>query len=219
MRRYGMVGIAILLAAVLASCDGSPAQKAARIETGTSHPTSPTSVSTSTTTRTIPPFQPSEVAHLGGTLPFTAQLSGSPNAALRITLDSVIDPGPPGSGQEIPTAGTRNVELRVTLTNDGDATVPVLNEGDEYILTMQWQLDVDIAYGDGVPIYQYEGPPSATSSGAGTDFPQPGITPGQSVTGCVLFFDISDGSTVHNATALLLYAGIYNGAPGEWLIP
>jgi hypothetical protein len=219
MRRYGLLGIAALVAFALTSCDGSPAQKAARTETATSHPTFTTSASTSTTTRTFPPQQPSAVAHLGGTLAFTAQLgSGAPTAALRITLDQVIhNPEPYGSSPAYQ-SGVRDVELKVTMKNVGDVTVPVA-EGDEYELSIEWALDPDLGNADGVPTYEYEGLPSPTCIGAMTNFPQPGILPGESVTGCVDFGDISTGISVHSATALLLYAGTYNGAPGEWLIP
>jgi hypothetical protein len=95
MRRFGWLGIAALLAAVLTSCDGSSTDRAARSKTPTFRSTSIASSPTSTTT--IPPQRPSEVAHLGGALAFTEseQLATGPEtAAVDITLDNVIDPGP-----------------------------------------------------------------------------------------------------------------------------
>jgi len=139
-------------------------------------------------------------------------------AAVDITLDNVIDPAPPFSGSDAPALGNRNVELRVTLANVGDITVPDLDQGDEYVLSIEWQLDPDIANHDGVAVYQNEGLPIASCSGGTTQFLN-GVTPGQSVTGCVPFYGVWDITAVTSASAILLYAGIYNGSPGEWLIP
>jgi hypothetical protein len=168
-------------------------------------------------------FQPSEVAHLGGTLPFTAtDTMGTlhESAAVHITLDQVIDPGPEGPGSADPPPGHHNVELVVTVTNVGDVTVPDLDEGDPYILSIEWELNPDTANQDGVSVYQFEGlpGPTATCFGQTGQFLN-GVPPGRSVTGCIPFGPVPDGTAVTGATALLLYAGIGNGEPGEWLIP
>jgi hypothetical protein len=172
--------MAVLLAIVVSSCGGPPTNRAARSEASTISTTTSTTVSTP---RTIPKFQPSQVAHLGGTLDLTATkdlTTGLQTAAVHITLDNVIDPGPRGSGSEIPVPGTRNVELRVTIANFGDVTVPSL-EGDPYILSIEWALDPTYANQDGVPVYEYEGLPGSCSGGT-AQFSN-GIAAGQSVTG------------------------------------
>jgi hypothetical protein len=226
MRRYRWLGSAVLLTGVLSSCHGPATVPSARARSTTVPTNATTSVPTPTTTpttRTIPPFVPSEVAHLGETLSFTATQHLTPGletAAVRITLDNVIDPAPGDLDSDVPQVDNRNVELRVTVDNVGDVTVPATGQGDEDVLSIEWALDVDSANGDGVPTYQFEGLPSATCTGAPTNFPQPGIAPGQSVTGCVQFFDLENVTSVHNATALLLFVGAGSGAaPGEWLIP
>jgi hypothetical protein len=160
---------------------------------------------------------PSEVAHLGGTLAFTAtkQLTtGLQKAAIHITLDDVIDPAPPEAGSGV---GYRNVELRVTIANVGDVTVPDMDEGDEYVLSIEWALDPDRTNDDDARGLQFEGLPSASCGSTPTQFVN-GVAPGQSVTGCVPF-DLGDGVAVTSASARLLYAGYGDQPIGEWLIP
>jgi hypothetical protein len=212
-RRLSWLGIAVLLAILVSGCGGPPTDRVARSEASTI----PTTTST-TRSRTTSKFQPSQIAHLGGTLALTATAPGFQTAAIHITIDSVIDPAPDGPGSEATAPGNRNVELRVTIANVGDVTVPDLGQGDENILSIEWALDPNYANPDGVPVYQDEGLPTESCSGGAAQFTN-GIAPGQSVTGCVPYYGVWDTTAVTSATALLLYAGRSNGAPGEWLIP
>jgi hypothetical protein len=208
-----------ILAGVLASCGSQIAATrpdGARSDVSTT--VSPTTSTTDTTTSTSPNPSFSEVAQLGGDLTFTAttQLTtGTESAVANITLDQVIEPAPQALFP-VATNGGRNVQLQVTIENDGNVTIPV-NQGEEYGLSIEWSLDPDIANSYGVTTYQYEGLPDPS---CGTPFqtPQSGIAPGQSMTGCIPFFNLPNDTMVTGASALLLYAGVFNGLPGEWQI-
>jgi hypothetical protein len=104
------------------------------------------------------------------------------------------------------------------MTNDGNVIVPSLDEGDPGIASLQWAIDPDITKQYGAPVYGVENFPSASCGNSALDFLN-GVAPGQSVTGCVRFSGVPDGTNVTSASALLLFAGTNTGAPGEWLIP
>jgi len=217
MRRCGWFWIAVLLSVLGSSCHGIDQGSRSHHRTAS---TTTTAIA-SAPTPSQPFFKSSEAAHLGGTLAFNAtrQLSTGPQTAvLLITLDRVIDPSPLGTGSEVPSPGYRNVELRVTMTNEGGVIVPSLDEGDPGIASLQWAIDPEITKQYGAPVYGVEEFPSESCGNTPKDFPN-GVAPGQTVTGCVRFSGIPDGTKVTSASVLLLFAGTNSELPGEWLIP
>jgi hypothetical protein len=169
----------------------------------------------------VPDFHPSQVVHLGGTLTLVATeeaTTGLQTAALHVTLDQVIDPAPDGVGSAVPSLGYRNVGLKVTIVNVGDVTVPSNDEGDDGIPSLQWALDPNITEQYGAPVYGTEDFPSESCGNTPKDFPN-GVLPGQSVTGCVLFYGVPDRTAITSASALLTIANTNAGIPGEWLVP
>jgi hypothetical protein len=105
--------------------------------------------------------------------------------------------------------------LRFTLDNVGTATVPFY-QGDEYVLSMEWDLDSDSGAS-----YEIESLPGV-SRPCGSFNEKLGnapLTPGTTITGC-LAFDIGVGIPVKSVSVTLLFAGHeFNDTNAEWLIP
>jgi len=187
----------------------------------------PTTAAVPTTTVPAPTSETGhpEIADLGGTLVLSAVNNSTeatpvaPEATLAVTLDQVIDPGPPSAGTAV-TPGDRFVELVFGLANKD--TMPFTDQQPPYYPPLTFVVD-NSGYADesGAQPLPHEGYDSVdgyspSPPGPCTSFLT--IPAGKSTTGCV-GFQLPAGVPVVLASVALTLGDSEYGSLGEWQIP
>jgi hypothetical protein len=207
--------LAILLIGTAACGTSTSATNAVHRAVVTTSTTVPGTTSTTAPVAVVAPGK-NALAHLGETFVLMATLpSATPpeTAIVKATLDRVTDPAPgsPYGDPTPPAPHNRWVELRFTLSNAGNMTVPAY-QGDEYILSLEGAVN---------QINAFEGfPPPSMKCGepVGGNVKRTGLNPGESTTGCVAV-ELPIGVPVVNASVTLLFSGDgIDGATGEWMV-